>query len=162
MGPTCSIIYENEPVEENTMNQPPRPLTDTFFNIRELATSFIQGLAITAGLLVVYQYAVSENLNEAVTRTMVFSTLIAANIFLTLTNRSFYYSILKTLAYRNKLVLNMISLTLTITGLLIFVEPLSDFFEFEPLSFVQLAISACIGFLSVIWHEIVKWNKRKN
>lgn len=32
MGPTCSIIFENEPMEKNTMSQKPRPFTSTFFN----------------------------------------------------------------------------------------------------------------------------------
>src|SRR5690606_18857835 len=32
MGPTCSIIYENEPMEKNTMLQKPRPFSTTFFN----------------------------------------------------------------------------------------------------------------------------------
>lgn len=31
MGPTCSIIYENEPMEKNTMLQKPKALTTTFF-----------------------------------------------------------------------------------------------------------------------------------
>lgn len=43
MGPTCSIIYENEPMEKNSMIQKPRPFTATFFNFRELATSIVQG-----------------------------------------------------------------------------------------------------------------------
>src|SRR5690606_16848807 len=86
MGPTCSIVYENEPLEEKSMEQPPRKTTDTFLTWRELSISILQGLAITAGVLAVYQYAVSSGLNEDTTRTMVFTTLIAANIFLTLVN----------------------------------------------------------------------------
>ncbi|HLT32498.1 MAG TPA: HAD-IC family P-type ATPase, partial [Aquaticitalea sp.] len=35
MGPTCSIIYENEPMEKNTMVQKPRPFTSTFFDFKE-------------------------------------------------------------------------------------------------------------------------------
>ena len=44
-------------------------------------TSIIQGLAITAGTLLVYQYSVYTALNEAQTRAMVFTVLIVANIF---------------------------------------------------------------------------------
>src|SRR5690606_38988214 len=51
MGPTCSIVYENEPMEKNTMVQRPRPFTTTFFNFKELATSVLQGLVITMGSL---------------------------------------------------------------------------------------------------------------
>lgn len=160
MGPTCSIIYENEPIEKNTMIQKPRPFTTTFFNWHELITSVIQGLAITAGSLVTYQYAASHGYNEAVTRTMVFSVLISANIFLTLVNRSFYYSIFTTLKYKNNLVLLIISLTIAISGLLIYINPLAQFFQFTFLTMPQLAFSAGVGFLSVAWFEAVKWRKR--
>jgi Ca2+-transporting ATPase len=162
MGPTCSIIFENEPLEKNTMSQKPRPFTTTFFNWKELSTSIIQGLAITVGALVVYQYSVSMALNEAQTRTMVFTVLIVANIFLTLVNRSFYYSIFTTLKYKNNLVLLIITITIVLTGLLLFVPPLTSFFEFQTPNFSQLAICIGTGFLFVIWYELVKIKKRLN
>src|SRR5450432_2601468 len=90
MGPTCSIMYENEPMEKNSMAQKPRPLTSTFFNWKELNTSIIQGLMISAGTLTIYQYAVHQGFDESLTRTMVFTAIISSNIFLTLVNRSFY------------------------------------------------------------------------
>lgn len=160
MGPTCSIIFENEPLEKNTMSQKPRPFTSSFFNRKELTTSIIQGLVITAGALFVYQYSVSLAFNEALTRTMVFTVLIAANIFLTLINRSFYYSIFTTLRYKNNMVLFIIGITISITGLLIYVPTLTDFFEFERLNILQLFISIGIGFISVIWYEFVKIDTR--
>lgn len=161
MGPTCSIIYENEPMEENTMVQPPRPFTMTFFNWREVTTSIIQGMMITAGSLLVYQYAVAEGFNEAITRTMVFIVLISANIFLTLVNRSFYYSMITTLRYKNNLVPLIILITIVISVLLLYVKPLAEFFKFEPLNALQLTISIGIGFLSVIWYELEKWRERR-
>jgi Ca2+-transporting ATPase len=160
MGPTCSIIYENEPMEENTMLQKPRSLTSTFFNWRELTTSIIQGLVITLGILFVYQYSVNQGYNIAQTRTMTFTVLIIANIFLTLINRSFYYSILTTLKYKNNMVLLIIFVTIAIVGLLLFVKPLTAFFEFETLNLSQLLICIATGFISVIWFEIVKLKKR--
>lgn len=160
MGPTCSIIYENEPMERNTMQQSPRPFTNTFFNWKELSTSIIQGLMITAGTLIAYQYAVQKGYSEVLTRTMVFTVLISANIFLTLVNRSFYYSIFATMKYKNNLVAIIISITIAITLLLMYVKPLAEFFKFEQLNAAQLLLSIVIGFLSVIWFEFVKWRKR--
>lgn len=161
MGPTCSIIYENEPTEKNTMLQKPRPFTTTFFNWRELTTSIIQGLFITAGTLLTYQYAVNGGFNEALTRSMVFTCLIAANILLTLVNRSFFYSIFTTIKYKNKLVMLIIGITVVITGFLLYVAPLATFFEFEPLTFIQSLVSVGTGFLSVIWFELIKLYKRR-
>jgi Ca2+-transporting ATPase len=162
MGPTCSIIYENEPMERNLMLLKPRPFSTTFFKLKEIAISIIQGLAITIGLLFVYRFCVADNCSENVTRTTIFLTLISSNIFLTLTNRSFYYSIFTTLGYKNNLVLIIIGITILITGLLLFVPIFAHFFQFESVSGFQMGLSILVGFVSVLWIEIYKYFKRKN
>lgn len=161
MGPTCSIIYENEPMERNLMLLQPRPVTNTFFKLREITISIIQGLVITVGLLFVYQYCVATNCSESATRTVVFLTLISSNIFLTLTNRSFYYSIFTTLKYKNNLVLMIISVTILITASLLFVPLFAAFFEFERVSEFQIGLSILVGLISVLWIEIYKGFKRR-
>ncbi|WP_091306854.1 cation-translocating P-type ATPase [Flavobacterium terrigena] len=160
MGPTCSIVYENEPMEKNTMSQKPRPFTNTFFNWKELSTSIIQGLVITIGTLFVYQYCVYLNYNEAITRTIVFTCLVTANIFLTLSNRSFYYSIFTTIQYKNNLIPIITSITVFITALLLYVPSLTKFFGFEHLNGFQLGLAISVGFVVVIWYEVVKIWKR--
>ncbi|MEX2231375.1 MAG: cation-translocating P-type ATPase [Cyclobacteriaceae bacterium] len=160
MGPTCSIVYENEPMEDNIMQQKPRPLTNTFFNFQELSTSIIQGLVITAAILFVYQYAVAQLYDEEITRTMVFITLISANVFLTLVNRSFYYSIFTTLRYKNNLVLLMVGITTALTALLLFIPSFTKFFEFRKVNEFQLFICVVTGGMSALWFEGVKAFKR--
>jgi Ca2+-transporting ATPase len=160
MGPTCSIIYENEPIEKNTMKLKPRPLSDTFFSWKELTTSIIQGLFITAGTLGTYQFALSQNLGENITRTMIFTTLVIANVVLTLVNRSFFFSIFTTLKYKNNLVLLIIGITISLTGTILFVPDISAFFQFQKLSLTQLGFSILIGSVSVLWFELVKLWKR--
>ena len=161
MGPTCSIIYENEPMEKNTMEQKPRPFSSTFFNTKELTLSIVQGLFITVGTLSLYQYAVHMNYDETTTRTMVYVGLITSNIFLTLVNRSFYFSIITTIKYKNNLLLLIISATIAITALMLFLPPVNRFFLFSKISLPQLAISAAFGFLFVIWFEIFKSIRRR-
>ena len=39
IGPTCSIVYENEPLEKDGMRRPPRPLSLTFLTWKELSIS---------------------------------------------------------------------------------------------------------------------------
>lgn len=162
MGPTCSIIYENEPMERNLMLEKPRPLTNTFFNLKEITISIIQGLVITLGLLLMYQYCVQNNFSETYTRTSIFLTLIASNIFLTLENRSFYYSIFTTIRYKNNLVLLIIGITIAVTSLLLFVPVFSKFFLFEIVDYTQIGLSILIAFVSVMWIEIYKIFKRKS
>lgn len=161
MGPTCSIIYENEPMEKNTMLQKPRPSSNSFFNRKELSISILQGLVITAGTLFIYRLSVAKGYDESLTRTMVFTTLIMANIALTLVNRSVYYSIITTIKYKNTMVPMIIAITIIILGLLLYITPLTTFFQFEKLNIAQLATCIATGFISVAWIELVKLVRRK-
>jgi Ca2+-transporting ATPase len=160
MGPTCSMVFENEPIEKNTMLEKPRPFTNVFFSWKELSTSLIQGCVITLGTLITYQYAVLRGFDESTTRAMVFTDLIFANLFLTLVNRSFLYSIVTTIRYKNNLVLIVAGITLIILMLLLYMPVFAKFFEFKQLGFFQFLFAAGIGFLSVVWYELVKLRKR--
>ena len=160
MGPTCSIVYENEPAETNAMKHPPRKITNTFFNIKELTTSIFQGLAITAGTLFIYQFAVQNGYTENMTRSMVFTTLIFANIFLTLVNRSFYFSFLTTIRYTNSLLRIVIVVTLILLAMILYVPAFTSFFKIYSLDGMQVGLSLLTAFISVIWFEIFKWIRR--
>ena len=160
MGPTCSIIYENEPIEANLMQQNPRLFTNTFLSWKELKISIWQGIIITAGTLGIYQYALSQGYNEELTRTMVFSALVMANIFLSLVNRSFYYSIFTTIRYKNYLLIGIVFITILMLAVMLYVPAVIHFFKFQHLEINQLMISILVGFLSVIWVEFYKYFKR--
>lgn len=160
MGPTCSIVYENEPLEKNAMQQKPRRMTDTFLNIKELSISIIQGLMITAGVLFAYQFSVQQGSSEETTRAMVFTTLIIANILLSLVNRSFIYSVFASFKNRNYLFPVIIFATLLLLMIILYVPPVAAFFQVQSLDFSQLGTAALIASVSVLWFEIFKWVKR--
>lgn len=160
MGPTCSIIYENEPIERNLMIQKPRPMTTTFFSFKELALSVTQGLAITAGLIIVYWKAVNSGSTADVTTAMVFVTLITSNIALTLVNRSFYYSILDTIIYPNRLIPLIIVATISIVAIIFSIPSLRIFFGFGFPPLDHFLYCVVVGVLSVVWFEGYKWFRR--
>lgn len=162
MGPTCSIVYENEPLEANAMQRPPRQITQTFFNLRELAISIVQGLAITAATLFIYQFSVQKEYSEELTRSMVFTTLIFANIFLTLVNRSFYFSVFTTLKYKNVLMALVLSATLAMLAMIIYIPSFAAFFKIASLNLMQIGWTLATAFVSVGWFEFYKLVKRKN
>jgi Ca2+-transporting ATPase len=161
MGPTCSIVYENEPIEKNAMQQKPRKMTETFLNWRELSISIIQGLMITVGVLFAYQLAVQNGSNEETTRAMVFTTLIFANVFLSLTNRSFTYSILESFKNKNILFPLIIGATLMLLFAILYMPVFSNFFHVSSLNLKDLGIALLIAMVSVLWFEGYKWLKRR-
>ena len=161
MGPTCSIIYENEPLEKNSMQQPPRMMSYSFLTWKDLTISLIQGLVITLGTLFSYQYSIRHGYNEDLTRSMVFTSLVIANIVLTLVNRSFYYSMITSLRNKNPLLIIIIVVTLVLLLSLLYVPLFSRFFQLHSLSVPQYGLATFVGFCSVIWFEIYKWIKRR-
>lgn len=160
MGPTCSIVYENEPMEQDTMQRKPRKMTETFLNWKELSISIIQGLIITAGVLFSYQFSVQKGSNEETTRAMVFTTLIFANVFLSLVNRSFVYSMFESLKYKNPLFPIIIGATLVLLSVILYIPFFSDFFQVNRLNAGELGIAISIATVSVLWFEAYKWIKR--
>lgn len=159
MGPTCSIVYENEPMEKNTMFQKPRKMTDTFLNLRELSISIIQGLMITGGVLFVYYSAVQDGQDEQTTRAMVFTTMIFANVFLCLVNRSFVYSMFESIKNKNKLFPLVISITLALLFAILYIPIFADFFKLSRLNIQELGNCILVACISVLWFEVYKWIK---
>jgi len=160
MGPTCSIVYENEPMEKNTMQQKPRKMTETFLSWKELSISIIQGLMITAGVLFAYQLSVQNGGSEETTRAMVFTTLIFANVFLSLANRSFVYSLFDSFKNKNNLFPLIIGATLALLLAIVYIPSVANFFHVTRLSIRELGISVLIAVVSVLWFEGYKWWKR--
>jgi len=156
MGPTCSIIYENEPVEAGTMTRAPRRITYTFLSFRQLLVSILQGLAITAGCLGIGYYYGQTGASDGTVRTVIFITLLFSNIFLTQLNRSFVYAVWKTIRYRNPLVPLVIGLTLVFIALLLYVPAVRALFQLQTLTLPVLATCISVAFLSTIWLELVK------
>lgn len=160
MGPMCSIVYENEPAEKNSMLQMPRHLGTTFLSFKEMRISIMQGIVITAGILFVYQLTVQNGGGENLTRTMVFSTLVFSNIILSMVNRSFYYSVFTSLKNKNNMMVIANSATLLMLAMIIYINPIAHFFAVLPLQLHQIGICILVSTISVGWVEIWKWNKR--
>lgn len=161
MGPTCSVIFENEPIEGNSMTRKPRKMSSTFFSMRELSLSIVQGLVITTVCLAMGYYFIQIGSSEATVRTIIYTTLIFSNLFLTLANRSFYYSVFTTIRYKNALIPLILSISLIVLFLSIYFYPLQRIFAFEAIAIKSIALCLGAAFAGVMWVEIVKWIRRK-
>jgi Ca2+-transporting ATPase len=76
MGPTCSIVFENEPADGNEMHEAPRKSTASLFTWKELASSLFQGAIIGGVILSLVFVAMQQGANEAVCRTIAFTALV--------------------------------------------------------------------------------------
>ncbi|MFN0213309.1 MAG: cation-translocating P-type ATPase [Saprospiraceae bacterium] len=156
MDPTAAIAFENEPIEPNLMHKAPRPGKSPLFSWNELMLSLLQGLVIAIGVLWMYHFAIGQGKSEAGVRSMVFATLVSANLFLTLANRSFDYALHRTLRYKNAMLPIVLGLSVAMLLAILYIPFLTGLFQMEALS--GLALGACVlaGFISVVWFEVYK------
>ncbi|MBD3626980.1 cation-translocating P-type ATPase [Cyclobacterium sp.] len=162
MGPTCSIVFENEPIEPNSMTNPPRKMSQTFFSWAELSLSVVQGLTITTVALGLGYYLMIQGENIETVRTIIFTTLVLSNVFLTLVNRSFYYSVLKTIKYPNKLVPLVLGISLLLLVIILTVPSIQSVFEFDTVNMELIGATMVVSFFGVFWIELWKtWQRKK-
>lgn len=162
MGPTCSIIYENEPMEPGTMLRPPRKMSSTFLSFKQLLVSIIQGFMITAACLGIGFYYMQNGSSDAAIRTIIFTTLLFSNIFLTLVNRSFRYTVFTTVRYKNNLVPVIIGITLLLIASFLYVPYVRDLFRLQSLSPATIATCIAVALIGTLWIEVWKILKRNN
>ncbi len=156
MGPTCSIFFEREPVEKDSMSVGPRDRNQGLFTWSEIMISIVQGVVLSAGVLALYYFSMRNGQTLEVTRAIVFTTLILGNIFLTFVNRSFTETIVQTIRYKNNLapwVMGFSGLLLLLVHKVGFVREL---FGFMPISAMQFGLATAVAFISVMWFELYK------
>jgi Ca2+-transporting ATPase len=156
MGPTCSIFFEREPVEGNIMHLDPRKKDEPLFLQKELALSIFQGIMIAAGVLGLYYYYMNRGLGLEQTRTVVFTTLILANILLTFVNRSFTQTIRYTKNYTNNLAPFVVIISLAFLAAIHFIPAMRNLFQLKVISIELFIVSLVTACISVLWFELYK------
>jgi Ca2+-transporting ATPase len=160
MGPTCSVFFENEPVEPGMMKKPPRSRSNAIFTARELLTSVLQGMVIAAGILGLYYYFMAGGASLSYIRTVVFITLIISNIFLTFVNRSFEENIFRTMRYKNSLTRYVVMASLVFLGCIVSIPFVRGLFELTILRTADYGLSLGVAMVITLWFEGYKTLKR--
>jgi P-type Ca2+ transporter type 2C len=157
IDPACSIIFEAEKEEKNVMNRPPRTNNETFFGIKKILLSCLQGVGILMVTLTVYFWGLHLGYNDKEVRAMTFTTLMIANLAVILTNRSWTDHIFKIIATPNKAVIWVIGGAISFLALILNTPFFLDLFQFEKLAWLNIIICCSGGFTTILWFEIYKW-----
>jgi Ca2+-transporting ATPase len=136
---------------------PPRKTNTSLFNRNEMLISIVQGLIITGGVLSLYHMSMDRYSLEE-TRTIVFTTLLFSNIFLTFTNRSFTENFAKTMRYHNPLAPLIIAVSLIFMAIILFIPGVRGLFGLAVISPAVFLICLATGFVTVGWFEVYKTN----
>ncbi len=155
IDPACSIIFEAEKEEENVMNRPPKEINEPFFGAEKIWLSCSQGIGILAIVFAVYYFGM-RYYSEQEVRALAFATLIAANIAVILSNRSWTRNIFQILRTSNKTVKYVVGGAAFFLILILNVPFLLQLFQFEKISLTEALVCLVLGFSSIIWFEMYK------
>jgi P-type Ca2+ transporter type 2C len=157
MDPTCAVAFENEPAEANVMRQKPRAPAAALFSWPELWLSVVQGLMITTAVLGMYRYGTGQGYSEEMVRSLVFVTMIFSNIFLTFTNRSFEYTLVKTIFYKNNIIRWVTLASLGMLAAIVLIPGLAHLFMMERLLWLDFLYCLLAALAGTWWFELFKW-----
>ena len=156
IDPACSIVFEAEKEERNVMIRPPKDINEPFFGAKKIWLSCSQGIGILVIVFAVYLFGLRMDYSEKEVRALAFTTLIAANIAVILSNRSWTRNIFQILVTSNKTVKWVIGGASIFLALILNVPFLVTLFQFEKISLSEALICIGLGFSSIIWFELYK------
>ena len=162
IDPTCSIVLERQPAEENIMERKPRDPGEKILSGGVLLMSVLKGLIVFAASFGTYYLTLLNNPDNApAARAMGLAIVMVANLLLVLVNSSDHDSMFHSIRRLVKDKVMWLVIVSTIAGLLLILyTPLAGFLKLAPLSGMQLLLVAGIAAVSVLWFELVKSVKR--
>jgi len=156
IDPSCSIIFEAEKEEQNVMSRPPKDINEPFFGAGKIFLSCMQGVGTLIVTLLIYFFGLKMGYAENEVRTFTFIALIASNIAIILSNRSWNTNIFNILKTKNGTVKWVVGGAIFFLALILNVPFLRDMFQFQEVGIGEILFCTVAGFLSIVWFEVYK------
>lgn len=157
IDPACSLVFESEHSESDTMLRPPRKINVSLFDRPTVFMSVLQGLGVLVAVTFVFLYSHFSGLSVESTRTLTFITLVCGNLMLIASNLSRSRTIIRTVLTSSNRAFWVILLGTAVSLPLLVYQPLLRFvFHFAPLTPVYLIAAVLLGCLSLAWSEVLK------
>lgn len=156
IDPTCSVVFEAEPLETRAMTEVPRSPGMRLFGAAVLARGFWQGLGLLGILLVVFGLTRDVTGSDNAARAMVFMVLVLSNLGLIQVNRSWAATPLLGHRVANHSFAWITLFTLGLLACVMTIPVVRQLFAFELPSLQTLAGGLAAVALGFVWFEGVK------
>jgi Ca2+-transporting ATPase len=154
--PACSVVFEAEPEDRSIMRRPPRPPREPLFGGRLMVLSLLQGASVLLIVLTVFLVSMRWGQAEGQTRALTFTTLIASNLALIFSNRSWHHTIVETLRSPNRALWWVAGGAIVLLAGVLYIPGLRALFRMATLHGMDIALCLVAGLLSIVWFEAVK------
>ncbi len=161
IDPVCSLVFENEPEGHDLMRQKPHAASAPLFGRHEIVFGALQGIVALVAVLGAFGTALAAGTSGDAARAIAFVTLVATNIFLVLTNRSWTHSLIESLWRPNRALWAVIGAATLLLTAVLNVGYLRETFGFAPLAAGDFARIALATALAAAGMEAVKFIRRR-
>ena len=156
IDPTCSVVLEAEPEEDDVMDRPPARPSDHIVTRRSFTLAILQGLGVlVTALFLNHMCRVHYEMHEMRANAMTFVMIIMASLGLVVINRSWTQSILTSWNRPNK-PLYILSAVVVFMLFLSTHSHLHHLLHFKHITMGQTLVAMLVGALSVGWFEVYK------
>jgi Ca2+-transporting ATPase len=155
IDPSCTLIFESDPADENTMRRPPRKLGVRLFSWIEIMESVIQGLCLLLVIFGVYFVCHIFDHTPELNRTIAFSAFVFANLGLIAINRP------HVLQLGNRAFLWVSVLAVATLNIVIYVPLLRPLFGFAPMSPFNWSVAVTSALAATLLGYVVRAGLKK-
>ncbi len=157
IDPTCSVVFEAEPLEKNAMQVPPRGSGARLFDAAVLTRGLWQGLGLLGILLGVYTATRGWTASDDMARAMVFMVLVLSNVGLIHVNRAWGHTPWLAHSRVNRAFAWVGVLTVLLLAAVLGIPAVRGLFAFALPPAELLLGGVAMAVLAVAWFEAVKW-----
>ena len=156
IDPACSIVFEAEEGAASLMHRPPRRADEPLLRGRHILLSLVQGSVVTAAVVGLYAWLLSEAAHAPIASTAAFVLLVTANAALILPSRSLQGGWRNLWAGLTPVSLWVLCGTLVALASITTMPWLAKAFRFPPLSPWQWILAAGAGAALVLVFEAIQ------
>ena len=156
IDPSCTLAFEAEPEDDRTMKRRPRDPRAPVFDRRLLLASLLQGAGLLAATLAVFGVALRSGSTEGEARALAFATLVAGDLALIASNRSWERSVLRNLRVPNTPARVIFCAAALVLAATLCVPFLRELFHFDAVRGVDLALALGASLASLAGFEVAK------
>ena len=159
IDPSCTLIFEAEPADDDIMRRPPRDPSERLYAWKNIALSLLQGASVLIVCIGIFLIIKIDH-REGAVRGLIFTTVVVSCIAIIITNRSWTRNLWATLQTPNPPQWWVIFGSIGFLTLALNVPIVQQLFHFAPVRGWDVLACIIAGTLCVGWFEGLKYLHR--
>jgi Ca2+-transporting ATPase len=156
IDPSCSVVFEAEPLDSDAMAAPPRKPDARLFDASVLSRGLWQGGGLLLLLLALFGYARAATGSDDMARALTFSALVVSSIGLIFVNRTWSRALVATSVRSNPYFGWMAVGSTAVLAIILYVPAIRTLFAFALPPPSLMAMGMGVALTATLWFEGVK------